>query len=231
MMEKETILDKLMKVLNIAGNAILMNLVFLLACLPIITIGQAWCGLLTAVRYNIRGDKWQNGFKDGFKTRFLRGTIAWVIMLAVDLFFMLDMFNTIELVGFDIPSVMACIVFALMIMVTFSLQILNVYVPTKIGQWLRNATNMVFKAPAQLLVAAVLFWVPVAMLRAWDGVLIYMIMIFVTIYFVLVAVVGTLVLKNTLLYYLLDARATGTLLGEEGSAPEEKNDAQEQEEA
>lgn len=230
MMEKETILDKLMKVLNIAGNAILMNLLFLLASLPIITMGQAWCGLLTAVRYNIRGDKWFNGFKDGFKTRFLRGTIAWIIMLAIDLFFMLDMFSQIENIGFDIPSVMACIVFALMIMVTFALQILNVYVPTKIGQWMRNAVNMVFKAPAQLLVSSVLFWVPIATLRAWDGVFVYMIMIFLTIYFVLAAVVGTLVLKNTLFYYLLDARATGTLLGEEGNVQQQKDDSQEQEE-
>lgn len=230
MMEKDTLLEKIGRVISIAGNAIMMNLMFLLASLPIITMGQAWCGLLTAVRYNIRGDKWQNGFKDGFKTRFLRGTISWVIMLAIDVFFMLDMFQTIELVGLDIPSVMACIVFALMIMVTFSLQILNVYVPTKIGQWVNNAVNMVFKAPVPLLIAAVLFWAPIAMLWRWTGAFLYTLLIFLAIYFALAAVVGTLLLKNALLYYLLDARATGTLLGEEGKQPEAENETQEKEE-
>lgn len=230
-MEKPTLIDKIGKVISIAGNFILMNLMFLLASLPIITMGQAWCGLLTAVRYNIRGDKWQDGFKVGFKTRFLRGTVAWIIMLAVDLFLMIDMFGIVDLIGFDVPSVMACLTFGLMIMVTFSLQILNVYVPTNIGQWLRNAVNMVFKVPLELLGAAVLFWVPFGMLWRWTGAFFYAIMIFLTVYFTLTAVAGTLVLKNALVHYLLDARATGTLLADEGKQPEAKDDSETEEDA
>lgn len=230
-MEKPTLIDKIGKVISIAGNFILMNLMFLLASLPIITMGQAWCGLLTAVRYNIRGDKWQNGFKAGFKNRFLRGTVSWVIMLAVDLFLMFDMFETVAVVGFDVPSVVAAIVFALMIMVTFSLQILNVYVPTGIGQWLRNAVNMVFKVPLELLGAAVLFWAPFAMLWRWTGAFLYAFMIFLTVYFTLAAVAGTLVLKNALVHYLLDARATGTLIADEGKKAEHEDDPDEEEDA
>ena len=65
-MEKPTMLEKIGKAINYAGNTVMMNLLFLVACLPIVTIGQAWCGLLTAVRYQIRGDKWTAGFKKGF---------------------------------------------------------------------------------------------------------------------------------------------------------------------
>lgn len=216
-MEKPTILDKINKVITVAGSIILMNLLFLVASIPIVTMGQAWCGLLTAVRYQIRGDKWLDGFKKGFTTRFWRGTIVWVLMAAVDVFFMLDMFDTIALVGLDVPSVMAALVFALMIMITFSLQILNVYVPTSIGQWLRNGVNMVFKAPIELLGAAALFWVPFAMLWRWTGWFVYVIMIFITAYFALVAVAGTMVLKNALVLYLLEARATKTLLEDDGN--------------
>lgn len=214
-MEKPTLIDKIGKVISIAGNFILMNLLFLLASLPIVTMGQAWCGLLSAVRYNIRGDKWQDGFKTGFKTRFWRGTVTWVIMLAVDLYLMVDMFAIVAQVGFDIPSVMACIVFALMIMLTFSLQVLNVYVPTNMSQWLRNAANMVFKVPLELLGAAVLFWVPFVMLWRWTGLFFYAIMIFLTVYFTLAAVAGTLALKNGLIHYLLEARASGTLIADD----------------
>lgn len=228
-MEKPTLLDKIGKAISIAGNFILMNLMFLLAGLPVVTMGQAWCGLLTAVRYNIRGDKWQDGFKAGFKNRFLRGTVAWVIMLAVDLFMMVDLFETVEQVGFDIPSVMACVVFALMIMLTFSLQILNVYVPTNIGQWLRNAVNMVFRVPVELLGAAVLFWVPFVMLWRWTGAFLYTIIIFLTVYFTLAAVAGTLALKNALIQYLLDARVDGTLIADEGKKPEPEDAPHEQE--
>lgn len=216
-MEKPTILDKLNKIITIAGSIILMNLLFLLASLPVVTMGQAWCGLLTAVRYQIRGDKWLDGFKKGFTTRFWRGAIMWIIMAVVDAFFMLDMFDTIALVGLDVPSVMAVLVFCLMIMITFSLQILNVYVPTSVGQWLRNGVNMVFKAPIELLGAAVLFWVPFMMAWRWTGLFMYVIMIFITAYFALAAVVGTMVLKNALIYYLLEARATKTLLEDDGN--------------
>ena len=227
-MEKSTWIDKIGKVISIAGNFILMNLLFLLASLPIVTMGQAWSGLLTAVRYNIRGDKWLDGFKVGFKTRFWRGTISWIIMVAIDVFFMIDMFAQIQHIGFDVPTVMACIVFALMIMVTFALQILNVYVPTNIGQWLRNAVDMIFKAPLELLAAAVLFWAPFAMLWRWTGLFLYAFMIFVTVYFTLAAVAGTLALKNALIHYLLDARANGTLIADEGKKA--KSDAQTDEE-
>lgn len=223
-MEKPTILDKLNKVITIAGSFVLMNLLFLLASLPIVTMGQAWCGLLTAIRYQIRGDKWLDGFKKGFTTRFCRGTILWIVMAVVDVFFMLDMFDKIRLVGFDVPSVMAALVFALMIMITFSLQILNVYVPTPIGQWLRNGVNMVFKAPIELLGAAVLFWLPFMMLWRWTGLFIYVMMVFIAAYFALVAVGSTMVLKNPLIYYLLDARATNTLLEDDGNKFKQEKD-------
>jgi len=230
-MEKPTLIDKIGKAISIAGNFILMNLMFLLASLPIVTMGQAWCGLLSAVRYHIRGDKWIDGFKAGFKNRFWRGTISWVIMLVIDLFLMLDMFETVTAIGLDVPSVMACIVFGLMIMVTFSMQILNVYVPTNIGQWLRNSVNMVFKVPLELLGAAVLFWAPFALLYRWLGVFLYAFMIFVTVYFTLAAVAGTLVLKNALLHYLLEARAEGTLIADDGKKPEPKDESGEEEDA
>ena len=226
-MEKPTILDKINKVITLAGTTILMNLLFLLASLPIVTMGQAWCGLLTAVRYQIRGDKWTDGFKKGFTTRFWRGTILWIIMAAADVFFMLDMFDTIALVGFDVPSVMAALVFGLMIMVTFSLQLLNVYVPTPVGQWLRNGVNMVFKAPIELLGAAVLFWLPFMLAWRWTGIFIYTAIVFIAAYFALSAVIGTMVLKNALVYYLLDARATKTLLEDDGNKyKQEKEEAE-----
>lgn len=226
-MEKPTLIEKIGKVISIAGNFILMNLLFLAASLPIVTMGQAWTGLLTAVRYHIRGDKWLDGFKTGFKTRFLRGTVSWIIMLAVDLFMMLDLFDKVAQVGFDVPSVMAAVVFGLMIMLTFSMQILNVYVPTAIGQWLHNSVNMIFKVPLELLAAAALFWVPFVMLWRWTGLFLYAFMIFVTVYFTLAAVAGTLVLKNALIHYLLDARASGILLADAGKKAEESTDTEE----
>lgn len=230
MPEKETIIDKIGRLISVAGHAILMNLLFLVASLPIVTAGQAWAGLLSAVRYNIRGDKWFDGFKAGFKTRFWRGTLAWCIMLLIDGYFLMDVLHAYAQEAM-VPLIGAFAIFALAAMVTFALQILNVYVPTKAGQWIRDAVNMVFKVPMELLVSAVLFWAPVIMLLLWTGAFLYALMIFVAAYFILAAVCSTLLLKNALVHYLLQARADGTLLADEGKKKSVQNDDAEEEDA
>lgn len=221
MNEKPTILEKIGRVLNIAGNAVMMNLLFLLCSIPVVTIGQAWCGLLSAVRYNIRGDKWQTGFWKGFKTRFWRGTISWCIMLAIDAYFLLDVVHCVSIKmatpeASVVPLVSACLVFLLMAMVTFALPLLNVYIPTKIGEWLRNGVNMIFKVPLELALCAVGFWLPVLLLFLWPYGLYHLAMVFITVYFVLLATGGTMLMKNALIQYLLEARKEGTLLEDDG---------------
>lgn len=217
--EKPTILDKISRAITIAGNAALMNLLFLICCIPVVTIGQAWTGLLTAVRYNIRGERWLPGFKKGFTTRFWRGTISWCVMATVDTFFL---FRVVEMWGqWDTPWVFACLVFLLMTMVTFSMQLLNVYVPTNVGDWLRNSVNMIFKVPLELVICAVAFWAAPLLLFLWTPMFIYVIMIFITVFYVLLATCGTLLMKNALVHYLLEARASGTLLEDEGKKAED----------
>ncbi len=224
MHEQPTLIDKIGKVISIAGNAILMNLLFLLCSIPIVTIGQAWKALLMAVRYNIRGDKWQDGFWKGFKSRFWRGTISWCVMLVLDFFFMRETMLVIQQVGFDVPSVAAGLVFALMAMVTFSMQLLEVYVPTGIGDWLRNSVNMVFHVPLELVACAALFWAPLILFYMWFGLFWHVMVIFVTVYYVLVAAIGTLLLKNALIHYLLEARKEGILLEDEGLKKDSKDE-------
>lgn len=233
MYEKPTILDKISKVISIAGNAVLMNLCFILCSLPIVTMGQAWNGLLSAVRYNIRGDKWQDGFKAGFKTRFWRGTIVWCVMLLIDVYFMLEVVESI-IIKLEhpevsiVPVIGACLVFLLMTMVTFALQLLNIYVPTAVGDWLRSAVNMVFKVPLELAVCAILFWLPYLLVFLYPWAIWYGAMILLTAYFVLMATGGTLLLKNALIQYLVEARAEGILIADDSKQKDLDEDADEE---
>jgi len=226
--EKETILDKLGRVINVAGNGILMNLLFLVCCIPVVTIGQAFSALLTAIRYQIRGDRWIDGFKAGFKRRWLRGSIAWCIMLLVDGYFLLDVWHAYGAMqtvpDATVPFIAACVMFALAAMVTIALQLLNVYVPTPVGDWVRNAVNMVFKVPIMLLVAAGLYWLPAVLFLMWDQAFAYFLMIFVAAYYTIAALCITLLTKNTLIHYLVQARTDGTLLAEEGANAAQKEE-------
>lgn len=214
--EKETIIDKIGKVLTKIGTVLMANLVFLICSIPVVTMGQAWSGLLSAIRFQIRGDSWWDGFKFGFKTRFLRGTVAWCAMLAIDVVLLFDVLQYTQAQVSLMYPIASCVMFALMTMLTMAFMILNVYIPTPVGDWVKNATGMIFKAPLQLLASAALFWAPVLLCLYRFDYFFYVVMVFVVAYFNLAALATTILLKDVLMEYLVEARQTGILLAEEG---------------
>ena len=231
-MQKETMLDKVNKVISFAGRIVLMSLLFLVSCLPIVTIGQAWCALLTGIRWQIRGDSWFEGYKFGFKNRFWRGLIAWTVLLIPNVYFLLEVSGLYwvmsELQGSVTPYVLRLLfaagMLAMTTMFTTALLVLNVYIPTKVGLWVNNATSMVFKALLMLLITSVLFWLPFLLALLAPGIFFFTFPLFLVAYYPLQGWVATLVLKETILDYLIDARADGTLLREEGKRPEPKEE-------
>ena len=225
MQEKETVIEKIGRIITKVGNIVMLNLLFLACCLPIVTIGQSWCALLSALRFMIRGDSWWDGFKFGIKTRFPRVTITWVIMLLLDVIMIMDMTQYTMMEGAPLPRMIASIImFAMMSMLTSAFLILNVYIPTSTSNWVKNATSMVFKAPLSLLVAALLFWAPV-LLSFYEPVMFrYGIMVFVVAYFTIAALATTVLLKGTLIEYLIDARVDGTLIADEGRKNQKKEE-------
>lgn len=215
MKEKKTFGEKMRDILDKLGTIVLMNLMFLLASLPIVTIGPAWSGLLTAVRYRIRGDKWMAGFKFGFKTRFWRSLLAWCVMLFPLYYFVTEIsfhWHYEQLV----PLVAAAFVFALLSMFLTAMQILNVYVPTKPSVWLRNAMQLLKTGFFKVLGMALVFWLPIFLFLMWPQVFMLIILIFPAAYYALSAYLTTMVLKDNLVDFLLEARTEGTLLAEEG---------------
>lgn len=228
MKEENTLLEKIGKIISVAGNAILMNLLFLVSCIPIVTIGQAWCALMSAIRYNIRGEKWFTGYKVGFKTRFWRGILAWSALLVLNVHMLLDLHYAYA-EGYTVQLIASAFIFSLTAMATTALLVLNVYIPTSVGNWINNAAGMVFKAPLFLFGAAALFWLPVLLVLLWFEIFYYGALVFLAIYYTLAALGTTMLLKDTLLQYLLSARADGTLLAEEGKQREEEEEEETEE--
>lgn len=273
MNERPIWIDKLGHWISIAGNAVLMNLLFLVPCfatlllllgvnylytsgflgssilvsilmviafLPLTLMGQSICGLLSGVRYNIRGEKWFTGFKKGFTTRFWRGTIAWCIMLAAIVYMLMDLQyaytnvlhgHTAWAEGYVAQLGFSGLIVAVAMMVCTALLALNVYIPTPIGRWIETAVGMVFKVPLELLGAAVAFWLPVLLAVLRFDYFWYLLIVFIALYFSVAALVATMLLKRPLLDYLLEARADGVLLAEEGrmrSAEDEEDDEEEE---
>lgn len=223
--EKVSLYEKISRVITIAANSIMMNLLFLVASLPVVTIGAAWNGLFSAIRYNIRGDRWFDGFKKGFKTRFWRSTLSWIVMLPLNAIVIMDITAYMSVDTFTTETVVRLVAAWIMLLLTTGLTgaliLLNVYIPTSVGNWIRNAVNMVFKAPLQLAIMGALMWFPLMLALLAFNYFFYFIMVFIVAYYMLIAFGITMLMKQTLLDYLLEARAQGSLLAEEGKKKEE----------
>lgn len=205
--------SKLMNLINGIGNAIMMNLMFLVSCIPIVTIGQAWCGLYGAVRFSIRGDSWFQGFKEGFRTRFLRGTVAWTLGLLLIAFMAFQTYSIwfYKVDGYLFPLILSGIMLLIAMAYQASLIPLNVYIPTGIMEWLQNGIGVTFTAPIQTLAVTVLMWLPVALTLFWFEIAFMIAIVFIAAYFSLAAVALTMLMKNTLIRILQAEREKGNL--------------------
>ncbi|MBO5953015.1 MAG: DUF624 domain-containing protein [Oscillospiraceae bacterium] len=201
--------SKFWKVINLAGNAIALNLMFLVSCIPIITIGPAMSGLFSGVRYMIRGDGWFAGFKTGFRNHFLRTSIASIVSIAM-MVYLMWYFNIGLNFYFDGGSVTHMITYGVAMlfpsMIAAALWPLNVYIPYSTTDWLRNAVNLICKAPLQVLVSAAGMWLPVFVTLYWPELAFLGFLIIIAIYFSLIAFASTMLLKESLIKLLLQYR-------------------------
>ena len=189
--------NKVMAVINAVGEAILMNLAFLVCCIPVITIGQAWCGLYTAIGYRTRGEKWQTGFKKGFCSHFLRGTIAWMILLLPIGYMAFRTyavwFYRTENPNFIVELIINGIGLLMAIGLQTNLVLANVYLPGDTMQWLENGIKMTFTAPLHTLCPLTVTWLPVVLGLFFPNLLFLTLLVFVAVFFALGALVTTVV--------------------------------------
>ena len=201
--------SKVMKIVNLAGTAVMLNLMFLLACVPVVTIGPALCGLYSGVRYMIRGDGPARGFWEGFKTNFLRMMIAGVIFTAIIAYFVIMVngaYNTWLELGVFRDIIIHSIPAMVPVMLLSALVMLNIYIPYGVTDWLKNGVNLIVKAPGWILVSAALLIAPVACLLWASDIFILAIIIFVGFWFAVAAFATTLLLKDSLVDMLLEYR-------------------------
>lgn len=206
--------SKIMNIINKVGNAIMLNLLFLISCVPVVTIGAAWSGLYSAVRFSIRGDSWFQGYKEGFKARFGRNTLIWLADLLL-VYFTLDHFllyleylvegHGTEPMAVVMTGISGVMLLAGLLFLAAFIPV-NLYIPTEANQTVSNSWDMVLHAPLQVLGAAALMWLPVFLALFFTGIAFQTIMVFVAAYFVVAGVVMTMLLKDPLIRILQKQR-------------------------
>ncbi len=200
------------KGVNLAGTAIMINLAFLICCIPVVTIGPAVCGMYSALRYVVRGDGWFNGFKEGIKKNFFRNALVGSLLLIM----IVDMainFNTA--LGFYLESsdYMPLVIYTVgllpLLMVFSALWPLSVFIPYESGtDWFKDCLKLLVKAPIQLVIVSALMLLPVALVLYIPEIGFMLMIVFLGIYYALMAFVAILLLKSPLEQRLGEYRET-----------------------
>ena len=175
----------------------------------------------------IRGDGPARGFWEGFKTRLVRMMIMGVILTAIIVYFVIILnqaYNTWVEFGVYRDLIIQGAFAMIPMMLLIALAALNIYIPYDAGDWLTNGVNMIFKAPIWMLLAAVMFGLPVVFMIAASDLLILAIVGFVGFWFAVTAFVTTMNLKNALIDMLLEFKDEHPELYEEEADEEEEEE-------
>lgn len=159
--------SKAMQILGRLGDLILLNLLYIVCCIPIITIGAAQAGLYRAVvalRDPESDYTMTQAFFMGFKDGFGRITIAWCIMLVLILAVVMTAFYVYfyeNVLGVEKSLIWISIAAAVILMMIQSVMTLF---HSKFGcgvfQLFRNALMMILFNLWRCLIVCVMTWLP-----------------------------------------------------------------------
>lgn len=188
--------------MNLAGTAIIINVAFLLCCIPVVTIGPATCGLYSAIRYVVRGSGWFNGFVEGIKKNFVRNALLGSV-LTIMIADMAVNFNTalgfyMEGNGYT-PLIIYTVGLLPLLMVFSALWPMSVFIPYESGtDWIKNTLKLLVKAPLQLVIVSAMMLLPVALVLYLPTIGFMMLIVFLGIYYALTAFMAIMLLKKSL---------------------------------
>ena len=72
--------SKLIAALDTLANTMILTVLFILCCLPVITVGAAFTALFAACRAQTRGLSCFRAFFKSFKNNFLTATLVWLVL-------------------------------------------------------------------------------------------------------------------------------------------------------
>ena len=175
--------SKFMEMLETLANTMLLNLLFLLSCLPVVTIGAAFTALFSACRAQTRGTPCFRAYFKAFRQNFPRATLVWLVLLVPVLACvwsaMVVWANGLSL-GVFVLSVLGAILF-LNLMSGCLLFYSRFECPFR--QLLKNGMLMTLSYPIRSLLIAALLWFPVVAFFLIPYILVQLTVIWVFLYY------------------------------------------------
>lgn len=158
--------SKPMQILMFVGDLIILNVIFLVCCLPIFTIGAAQAGLYTAMRQLLNKDDDTSAvaaFFRGFKNGFGRVTLAWGLLFLLEAFLMYVLTLVMafdELLG-GAPVICAIVAICITCLFQAIVTLFHSRFECTAFQLYRNAWFMIFAHPLRSILVGILTFIPV----------------------------------------------------------------------
>ena len=198
--------SKLSSVIEFAVAVVLLNLLFLVCCLPLVTVGAAFTALYAGLRALIKKEPYVRAYFKAFRTGFLRSTVAWIILVLMDA---VPLWHTRNIyvealetgaVAQALPMLLLSALFALLLLaVTTMVFLLYSRFECTVGQLLRFGTSLTLSNPLRAAAIALLTWAPlfIFMLDAIHGTYYTLLLITVWLFFYAATVaIGAIWLMN-----------------------------------
>lgn len=161
-----------MRFLNRVADLMILNLLMIVCCIPVITIGAAFTGMHYVLIKMVRGEEGYllKGFFKSFTRNFRQATILWFIMLIVIAVYIGDfvIFSYSEL-KFPTPLVIAVLAIAVfMLMVAVYIFPLLARFDNTVKNTIKNAFFIAVLNLPKTLVMVIVGIIPVAILYFWG---------------------------------------------------------------
>ena len=157
---------RFMQVLRAVGDFALLNVIYLVCCLPVFTIGAAQAGMHTAMRQLLRENDDRSphaAFFRGFREGFGKVTLAWglftVLMGAAFASFLLA-YNAAGQ-RYTIPAILCIVAMFLFMFIQSIIPIFHSQFECGFLQLMVNSWLMLLAHPARCIVSTILVWLPV----------------------------------------------------------------------
>lgn len=110
----------IMRFLTLVANIVILNLLFLICSIPIVTVGASLTGLYSVTLKMIRNEEGSiaAGFFKGMKENFKQATIIWLILLAVAGILYVD-YRAVQILGGDLSRIFRYIFMVILLLYGF----------------------------------------------------------------------------------------------------------------
>ncbi len=180
--------SKLMQTLGFIADLFVCNLLFLIFCLPVVTIGAAFSGLHYSMRTLADTQDDRSAIKQffiGFKSGFLSVTLVWFICLTVIGILTYTTYVSFVnshlgiFVPWGVPFACLCVV----LVYTSTLTVFHSQFGCTAGQLLRNGVPVIILSPIRSLLSAALTWAPMILALTRFDLFLYLTPLFLTVWF------------------------------------------------